>query len=129
MRHILQGLHNQQCQEYLLFWLQHQPQFLLLFMLIVLVNFLSQIPYFNIFLSPRVMLILFWIISVMLFRLTGKTSIVVSLILLVFAPIFLIFNREDVAEQIGNLVYFLLLTGFIQDFTWYIIKVKQRNKE
>lgn len=111
------------------YFLSHQPQFLLFFMLILLVNFFSQLPYFNIFIFSLAGWGFFWIIVLMLFRLTGKASIVVSLILLISAPFFLIIKNSDLAEQIGNVAYFLLLIGFMQSFWQYLKEVKTKSEK
>lgn len=105
----------------------HEPQLLFIFVMGLLINFLSKLPYFNIFLSPLVSLIFIWIMAVILLRLSADVSFLVSLVLLFITPVISIFRNDSMAEQVGNIVYFLLLIGFIQTFPAYLKTLKSRN--
>lgn len=109
------------------YFLLHNPHFLLIFVIIVLINFLSKLPYFNIFLSPWVSLIFIWVLAVIILRLRAGASFFASLVLMLIAPVFFILKNDLVAEQLGNIVYFLLLIGFIQTFFAYLKTLKSRN--
>ncbi len=110
------------------YFFSHQTQFLLFLILIILINYIPQIPYLNMLASPPVILLFLWILSVIIFRLTIRVSIVASLVLVITAFFLLILKKENIAELIGNLVYFLLLIIFGQSFWQYLKEVKSDHK-
>lgn len=101
-------------------------QAVILFSLIVLgILFLfSFLPYFNLFLSIDTIIIIFWIIVVLLLWPPIKLSFVLSIIFSFAAYFFLLFNLDKLAEQAGNIIYMLLVIGFLQMLFSYIKKEK-----
>ena len=110
------------------FFISHQPQFLLLLILIVLSDLIPQIPYINKLISFWEVLFSLWVISVIIFKLSDRASAVASVILMTMALFLLILKKEDTIEIIGNLIYFLLLIIFGQSFWQYLKEVKTTRK-
>jgi len=110
------------------FFTSHQPQLLFLLILFVVLNFLSELPYLNLILGKTFIFFLLWLVSIFLFKLSGRFSIKAALVLLCFCPFLLILKKEKLAEEIGNLVYGLLLTGVIQELITYLREEKSEKK-
>ena len=102
----------------------HGSSLLFIFVTGLLLYFLSGLPYFNILFSSGVSLMIIWIIAVIFLKLSANVSFLISLILIIIALAISIFRNDAMAEQIGNMVYFLLLTGFLQTFFIYIKEQK-----
>lgn len=102
------------------FFISHQLQFFFLLTLFIILSFLSQLPYFNLILGKIFTLFIFWLAVIFLFKLSGRFSIKTGLIILCFCPFLLILKQENLAEEMGNLVYGLLLVGTIQEFAAYL---------
>lgn len=104
------------------FFVSHQPQFLFLLILFMVLNFLSAWPYFNLILSQTFIFAILWFMSIFLFKFSGWVSIKVALILFCSCPLLLILKQEKLVEEIGNLIYGLLLLGAIQEFIVHLRK-------
>lgn len=110
------------------FFISHQPQFLLLLILIVLSDLIPQIPYINKLISFWEVLFSLWVISIIIFKLSDRASAVASVILMTMALFFSVFKKEDTAEMLGIFVYFLLLIIFGQSFWQYLKEIKSDHK-
>lgn len=127
MRRLKRGLKHLRSTT-LSFFASYQPQLLFLLILFIILNFLSGLPYLNLVLSKTFIFLLLWLISIFLFKLSGQSSIKVALVLLCFCPLLLILKQEKLAEEIGNLVYGLLLIGVIQELITYLREEKSEKK-
>lgn len=107
------------------FFISHQPQFLFLLILFVILNFLSELPYFSLVVDRIFIFFLLWLVSIFLFKLSGQFSIKMALVLLCFCPFLLILKKEDWIREIGNLAYGFLLVGVIQEFIVYLREEKK----
>ena len=108
-------------------FVSHQPQFLFLLILFMILNFLSAWPYLNLVLSQVFIFAILWLVSIFLFKFSGRFSIKVALVLLCFCLFSLILKEEKWTEGIGNLVYGLLLVGTIQESVVYFLSVKKKS--
>ncbi|MEK7572845.1 MAG: hypothetical protein AAB531_00315 [Patescibacteria group bacterium] len=75
---------------------------------------LSHLPYFSIFLSVDNIINIYWIIVVLIFWPPVKFSFVLGIIFSLLACFFLILSQDAIAERSGNIIYFLIVTGFLQ---------------
>lgn len=90
-------------------------KYILVFLLFIVLAILSKLPYFNIVLFPWEIFLVTWIVGIYLLRIKGWVNYLFAILLLFGALILMLIGRMDTAEQIGNLIYVLLLIGFIQD--------------
>jgi len=109
-------------------FISHQPQLLFLLILSVVLNFLSGLPYLNLVFRQTFNLVLLWLLSIFLFKLSGRFSIKIALVFLCFCPLLLILKQEKLAEEAGNAVYGFLLIGVIQEFISYLREEKSEEK-
>lgn len=123
---------RKRCYRFILafsdFFTSHQSQFLFLLILFVVLNFLSELPYLNLILGKTFIFILLWLVSIFLFKLSGRFSIKVALALLCFSQLLLILKKEKWAEEMANLFYGLLLIGVIQEFIDHLREEKSEEK-
>lgn len=98
------------------FFNQNQTKFIILGIVFFISSFLSTLPYFNIILNKTLTLFIVWILAVFLLNLSGKVSVAGALVCLGLCPLFLIFKKEPVAEELANLAFGLLVIGVGQEF-------------
>lgn len=101
----------------------------ILFSFIVLIGLglLAQIPYINLLLTPENIASIYWLLIILFFRPKICISFLLATILLMFAIVLIIIGLDSVAEKIGNIIYFLLVIGFMQSFLFYTKTVKHNN--
>lgn len=90
-------------------------RYILVFLLFIVLAILSKLPYFNIVLFPWEIFLVTWIVGIYLLKIKGWVNYLFAILCLFGALILLLIGRTNTAEQIGNLIYILLLVGFIQD--------------
>lgn len=83
-----------------------------IFFVLTLLILLSTLPYFNILLSPQFILFLFLIFFVTVFEFGAEIISFIILIFIIFSLTLLLFSQDSIAENVGNHIYFLLLTNF-----------------
>ena len=96
------------------FWVKNQPKILLLVIVAGILIYLRTLPYFNILFSTEWAFLFFWLVTLFLFHLQSRASIVVGvggLVLTGFATILL---REDVAIEMANFTYYVMIIAFVQ---------------
>jgi len=101
----------------------------ILFSFIVLIGLelFSQIPYVNLLLTLENIAYIYWLLIILFFRPKICISFLLAVILLMFALILITVGFDYVAEKLGNIIYFLLVVGFIQSFLLYLKSVKHSN--
>lgn len=102
----------------------HQLRFIFLLICFMVLSLFSQFPYFNLILSPLILLFLLCFISIFLFKLPGRFSIEITLVLFLFCFFFLILKNEEVGKKLADLIYALLWVGIIQEFFVYLEEEK-----
>ncbi len=107
----------------------HQPHFLFLLIAGAAIYFLSILPYFNIIFFPEGSIVLFIILSVYVLRLNEKIVFYFALFLLILIPLFLMVKNIQQAEKIGDIAFFILIVGFIQNFRKYLKEIKPENEK
>ncbi len=110
------------------YFVSHQAQFLLILILFILSNYISEVPYLNLLATFWVRMGLLWIISVTILKLKIRVSLIASLILAAVIIFLSILKEKEVTELLGNILYFLLLTIFIQCFWRYLKEIKLASK-
>ncbi len=110
------------------YFVSHQAQFLLILILFILSNYISEVPYLNLLATFWVRMGLLWIISVTILKLKIRVSLIASLILAAVIIFLSILKEKEVTELLGNILYFLLLTIFIQCFWRYLKEIKLTSK-
>ncbi len=81
--------------------------------LIVLLS-LSFSPYFNLFFTPKTIIIPFYLVCVILFGITGKTNIALGIVSLILATPWLLVGNRISVESLGIFSFFAVLVGSIQ---------------
>src|SRR3989338_4550440 len=110
-------------------YLTKYKKYLFIILLFIFLTIFSRVPYINIFLSFWQPFLITWVIVVIVLKIKQWVNYFVGILLIILALIFLLLGKESVAEEFGALVYFLLLLGFIQDFSSYIVDLKRKNKK
>ncbi len=100
-------------------------KYILIVLLFILFTILSKLPYINIVLSPWEVFLTTWIISIYLLKAKSGISYLFALLFVLGALTLVLIGRMDIAEQIVNLVYVLLVVGFIQDAYLYLCSLKK----
>jgi len=83
---------------------------------------LQRSPYFNLFLSIDNVVIIYWIILVLIFWPPVKFSFILGIIFSLLACFSLLSEQAVITEQSGNVVYFLIVIGFLQTLIIYLKK-------
>jgi len=96
---------------------KNQSKFVLLLFTVAVLDFLSKFPYFNVVLLfpyPLNSAIIIWTVTAIVFRLDERFTFGTALVVLGIIVIAAMFGRGYLAEVLGNVVYGLLLLGFVQ---------------
>lgn len=101
----------------------------LLFIFLTVLSVLSKLPYLNIILSSWEVFLVIWIVGIYLLKIKSWVNYLFAILFLFGALIFMLIGRMDTAEQIGNLIYVLLVVGFIQDMHSNLRAFKKRHKK
>ncbi len=109
----------------------HTQRWRLVFLLavFVLLDFLSRLPYFSLLLTFTNVTIIFWIVVMFVLKLPSKSSFFVAIIFLFFAIINALRNRSIAQEVAGNIIYFLLLIGFIGYFRDFLKRLRKTHEK
>ena len=110
------------------FYVSHIPHILLLFGVIALLSVIGRFPYINIFLTLWLTTLIVWMAATVIFRLPFKFTLFFALTLIAVLPITLMLKMNDLAEEIGNLVYFLILLWVINSLIQYFREVSNKPK-
>lgn len=94
-------------------WEKHHLRLSLIVVLFVLLSLASFVPYINLLFTPAVNLYIIFILFTQLFKL--KESSIFKIIIAIFgvAGITQVLGFPEVAEQIGNWIYFAAFYGLI----------------
>lgn len=90
-------------------------KYLLIAMVFVLIDLLSRLPYFNLFLTVLNMFIILWAFGIYAFKFDYRYNYVIALFFLVWGAFNILIKRDASAEYVFNIVYFLIVLGFIQN--------------
>lgn len=111
----------QKCNKY---FAGHQPHFLFLLIIGLIIYLASKVPYLNIIFASEGGLVFFIFSAILILRLNIKEVIFLVLIFLSLIPYFLIIKNYEVAEKFGNIVYFIMVFGFAKSFLAYLLTIK-----
>lgn len=90
---------------------------LFLTIIMVMLIFIAQFPYFNSLIGyPYAWnsLVILYLFSVFIFRLEATFSFRIAFIFLIISGFFLLIQKNSFAQTIGNIVYYILWFGSIQ---------------
>lgn len=108
------------------YFVDYQSFILYSLILFGLLLFFSSLPYINLILNEDnlivFMLIVFWIISVILFQPSIKVSLTLAIIFCLPAYFFLLIGLISFAEITGNAIFVFFATGVLQMIVVYFRK-------
>jgi len=103
-------------------WVKNQPKTLFLLVLVTLIYFLKQLPYFNFTLTLSLICVFFWSVSFFLFKLRSLFSVVATVFALIITAFTVTIQMKEIAEELANLAYYLNMVVFFQ------VLVESRNE-
>ena len=77
------------------------------------------------FLSFEFYLLAIWLFSVFLFKMEGRSSVIIGLILLGLVPLFVILGNENIADRSAGLAFIFLLVGVLRSI--YLVSVQKES--
>lgn len=102
-------------------------KYVLLAVFFVLIDLLSRLPYFNLFLTALNMFIILWAFSIYAFKIDHRYNYVIALLFVIWGAFSVLIKRDASAEYVFNIVYFLIVLGFIQNAILIYRKSKQQK--
>lgn len=97
---------------------------MLIIICVVLIEFISGFPYFNIILSPWVNIVFIWLAIMSIFKLDYRVSFLFAFFLLLISAIMLVLGNEPLAEMLANVFFFLLCIALIQAFVGFLKRAR-----
>lgn len=104
----------------------HKKNIAFLLLVFVFLLILSNLPYFNIFLNLERLLLITITIGILLF-LSSVSFILIAIIFMLVSCLALLIKKDNLAEQVGNVVYFILLIAFLKNFSIYLKEIRKRK--
>lgn len=108
------------------FFTNHQFEVFIVTISLVLYLIFKDFPYFGLALGNEAFLVLLWIEIMLLFKLSGKNTIKVSLWFLIITLIFSVFNLSP-ALTMSIVAFNLFILGSLQ-VVWEIFIQTKKNK-
>lgn len=97
---------------------------------LILLGFtIARIPYVNIILKSDFLWPLIVVLVLYLLKISFRNATILCITLFIISPFFVIFQRQDIAETIGNTIYFLIWLIWIQLFKNYRNDEKRKKNE
>lgn len=96
------------------FWIKDQPKILFLMIVATVMVFLRQLPYFIIILTISTVGIFLWIVSLLLFKLRSKSSVVAVILALLATGLAMAIEKTEIAQEAANFAYYVAIIAFIQ---------------
>jgi hypothetical protein len=115
---------NYLSQQATRFWVKNQPKTLFLAILAGLLIYLHTLPYFNFLLAPAWSFLLFWLVTLYLFRLQGRASVVVGISGLLLSGFATILLKVDVARNAADFAYYVIIIAFVQ----YLLEARHAKR-
>lgn len=115
----------QKIEDYLYRWLKDNKykSLTVMFSTLVLLNS-TRIPYINLYLTQEVSYLVTILFIIGVFNIQVKKIFKTGLVLFLLAFVFYIFDRNEVADRIGNIIYSLFLFGVIKS----LLLINKRSK-
>lgn len=95
-------------------WTKNQPKILFLLIVIAGVGFLQKLPYFNIILTFSMIGVFLWVVSLLLFNLKSKSSMIAAIFGLLVTGFSMAIQKTEFAQEAANFAYYLAIIAFIQ---------------
>jgi hypothetical protein len=95
-------------------WTKNQPKILFLLIIALAASFLRQLPYFNIILTFSIIGVFLWLVSLLLFNLRSKASVIVTVLALLMTGFAMTIQKTEIAQEAANFAYYLAIIAFIQ---------------
>ena len=98
----------------------------IVFLFLTLLILISSLPYFNIILSPpftpQLIFLIFLLLYMGTFKFSVKFIFLIAFVFMLFSLLLSLFYEDSIAENSGNYIYFLLLTGFLMSLFEFLRK-------
>ncbi len=107
----------------------HRWRLVFLLAVYVLFDFLSRLPFVSLLLTFTNLTIIFWVTVMFVLKLPSKSSFFVAIVFLFFAIVNALRNRTMSGEIVGNIIYFLLLIGFVRYFLDYVKRMRKTHEK
>lgn len=108
-----------------IYFVKYQHRFLFIAFIFVVLELLSKLPYFNIFLTPSYLIGLYILILTITFKISYRHLFIAGSLILLLSIIFALMFIQNVAEDLSNILYILLLVGVGKMFV-YLAKLKKK---
>lgn len=105
------------------FWIKNQPKILFLAIGVAGVSFLRELPYFNIILTFSIIGVFLWLVSLLLFSLRSKSSVIAAVLALLITGFAMAIQKTEIAQETANFAYYMAIIALIQ------ILLESRNEK
>lgn len=92
-----------------------------------IMDLLSTLPYLNVAFTTRNKIFITMILAAFIFKFRTKAFLVIAYLSIFFSIFALFISRDDVAENLGNLLYLLLWAIFIINFPAFLMGLKKKE--
>lgn len=92
-------------------FIKHQPLILLSLIVLIIPILLSYVPYVNLVYTVDKGALIYLVVMLMFIRPSTKFLLTLGIILLFLALILLLIGFAILAEQVGNMIFFLIVIG------------------
>lgn len=96
------------------FWVKSQPKILFLLICVGGVNFLRQLPYFNVTFTVALIGIFLWVVTLILFKLKSKLSLFAAIFAFLITGFAVAIEKGEIAQETANFAYYLDIIVFFQ---------------
>jgi hypothetical protein len=120
----LKNLNRKTVNNLIILWKSNQAQILFLIILIAFLIILRTLPYFNIYLTPALAIVSWWVIFVIIYKIKSKYSVFIAAVLLSITAIAVCSYHHDLADSMANSAYIIFVIAFLQ----YLFEIKNENQ-
>lgn len=106
---------------------QNRGKLFMLTLSYFVMDLLSTFPYLNVAFTARNKLFIIAILATFIFKFKTKAFLTIAYFSVLFSILALFISRDDVAENLGNLLYLLLLTIFIINIPTLLRGLKKKE--
>lgn len=92
-----------------------------------IMDFLATFPYLNVAFTTRNKLFIIAILATFIFKFKTKAFLILTYFCVFFSILALIISRDDIAENLGNLLYLLLWAIFIINIHAFLKGLKKEE--
>jgi hypothetical protein len=104
-------------------WVNNQSGIVLLTILGMCIIFLRTLPYFNVYLTPSIAILIWWIIATKVLKIHKETSCLIAGFSLLFVGFGMLINIDEISFNAANFSYYLCVIIFIQ----HVIEIRHEK--